>query len=151
MRPARPSDYIPSPYPNEDAAAAANNGAAPPDLSLIILGRHGNEVMVVGLVLAIELVRFHSCVRTFSQDYLFSLLNGYAEEPPAGVEVPENSHYNPYFNGSIIAMAPPLYTNVSKLTSNCKLFRSNTIYRIVFFFVFRYSSTMMAHRRQRVN
>lgn len=45
MRPAKLSDYFPSPYPNEDAAAAANNGAAPPDLSLIVLGREGNEVL----------------------------------------------------------------------------------------------------------
>lgn len=44
MRPGKISDYFPSPYPNEDAAAYANNGAAPPDLSLIVLGREGNEV-----------------------------------------------------------------------------------------------------------
>ena len=39
-------DYFPSPYPNEEAARAANNGAFPPDLSLIVLGRHGNEVRI---------------------------------------------------------------------------------------------------------
>jgi ubiquinol-cytochrome c reductase cytochrome c1 subunit len=38
-RPAIPSDYFPSPYPNVEAAAAANNGAAPPDLSLIAKAR----------------------------------------------------------------------------------------------------------------
>lgn len=43
-RPGKINDYLPAPYPNEDAAAAANNGAAPPDLSLIVLGREGNEV-----------------------------------------------------------------------------------------------------------
>lgn len=43
-RPGKINDYLPNPYPNEDAAAAANNGAAPPDLSLIVLGREGNEV-----------------------------------------------------------------------------------------------------------
>ena len=37
-------DKFPSPYPNEEAARAANNGALPPDLTLIVLGRHGNEV-----------------------------------------------------------------------------------------------------------
>lgn len=45
MRPGKTSDYLPSPYANEDAAAAANNGAAPPDLSLIVLAREGNEVL----------------------------------------------------------------------------------------------------------
>lgn len=44
MRPGKLSDPVPSPYPNEEAARAANNGAYPPDLSLINLARHGNEV-----------------------------------------------------------------------------------------------------------
>ena len=43
-------------------------------------------------------------------DYLYSLLTGYGQEPPAHVEVPEDLHYNPYFNaGSALAMAQPLY------------------------------------------
>lgn len=45
MRPGKLSDYIPSPYPNEEAARAANNGAYPPDLSYIINARHGGEVI----------------------------------------------------------------------------------------------------------
>lgn len=44
MRPGKLSDYFPSPYPNEEAARAANNGAFPPDLSYIALARHGGEV-----------------------------------------------------------------------------------------------------------
>lgn len=87
MRPGKPSDYFPKPYVNTEAAKAANNGAAPPDLSLIALGREGEG------------------------DYIFSLLNGY-HEAPAGVEVPENGNYNPYFQGSVIAMAPPLYDGI---------------------------------------
>jgi len=42
-RPARPSDRKPSPYPNEQAARAANNGAYPPDLSLIVKARAGGS------------------------------------------------------------------------------------------------------------
>ena len=38
-RPGLPSDYFPSPFPNEKAAAAANGGAAPPDLSLMAKAR----------------------------------------------------------------------------------------------------------------
>ena len=70
------SDYIPDPYPNEQAARAANMGSLPPDLSLIVKGRHGG------------------C------DYVFSLLTGYPEEPPAGAVVPEGLHFNPYFPGT---------------------------------------------------
>ena len=38
-RPGRPSDYLPPPFPNPEAAAAANGGAAPPDLSLMAKAR----------------------------------------------------------------------------------------------------------------
>lgn len=44
MRPGKLSDQFPKPYPNEEAARNANNGAYPPDLSLITLARHGKEV-----------------------------------------------------------------------------------------------------------
>ncbi len=43
-RPGKLIDYFPSPYPNDEAAKAANNGALPPDLSFITLARHGGEV-----------------------------------------------------------------------------------------------------------
>lgn len=84
-RPAVPSDYFPSPYPNEVAARAANNNAYPPDLSLITKSREGGV------------------------DYLHSLLAGYTA-PPAGHEVPEGLYFNPYFANLNIAMPPPLTT-----------------------------------------
>ncbi len=43
-RPGKLYDYLPKPYPNEKAAAAANNGGIPQDLSLMQLARHGGEV-----------------------------------------------------------------------------------------------------------
>jgi ubiquinol-cytochrome c reductase cytochrome c1 subunit len=44
MRPGKLSDYMPPPYPNEEAARAGNAGALPPDLSLIVKARHGGVV-----------------------------------------------------------------------------------------------------------
>ncbi len=83
-RDGRPADRFPSPFPNEKAAAAANNGSAPPDLSLMAKARpHG-------------------------PNYLRALLTGYAD-PPEDVEVMEGQSYNPYFPGMRIAMAPPLF------------------------------------------
>jgi ubiquinol-cytochrome c reductase cytochrome c1 subunit len=82
-RPGMLSDYHPRPYPNDNAARFANNGALPPDLSLVIKARGRHE------------------------DYVFSLLVGYCD-PPAGVTVREGLHYNPYFPGGKIAMAQPL-------------------------------------------
>lgn len=84
MRPGKLSDYFPSPYPNEEAALAANNGAYPPDLSWIVSARHGGE------------------------DYIFALLTGY-HEPPAGISLREGQYYNPYFPGGAIGMAQALY------------------------------------------
>jgi ubiquinol-cytochrome c reductase cytochrome c1 subunit len=82
-RPARPSDPLPPPYPNDQAARAANNSALPPELSLITKARPGGS------------------------DYLYSLLVGY-EEPPADVEPREGLYYNVFFPGNWIAMPPPL-------------------------------------------
>jgi len=45
------------------------------------------------------------------EDYVFSLLTGYCE-PPAGVAVREGLHYNPYFPGQAIGMAPPIYNEI---------------------------------------
>jgi ubiquinol-cytochrome c reductase cytochrome c1 subunit len=81
------SDYMPAPYANEQASRAANGGAYPPDLSVIVKARHGNE------------------------DYIFSLLTGYCD-PPAGVTIAEGQNFNPYFPGSKLAMAAPLYDEV---------------------------------------
>ncbi|TLD20542.1 hypothetical protein PspLS_08406, partial [Pyricularia sp. CBS 133598] len=87
-RPGKLSDYLPSPYPNDEAARFANNGALPPDLSLIVKARHGG------------------C------DYIFSLLTGYPEEPPAGAQVGAGLNFNPYFPGTGIAMARVLYDDL---------------------------------------
>jgi len=84
-RPGKLSDYLPSPYKNDEAARAANNGALPPDLSLMVKARHGG------------------C------NYIFSLLTGYPEEPPAGATVQSGLNFNPYFPGTGIAMARVLY------------------------------------------
>jgi ubiquinol-cytochrome c reductase cytochrome c1 subunit len=82
-RPGRPSDRFRSPFSNEKAARAANNGAYPPDLSVIAKAREGGA------------------------DYIHALLTGY-EDPPADVTLMEGMHYNKYFAGHQIAMAPPL-------------------------------------------
>ncbi len=82
-RPGKPSDYLPAPFPNDNAARASNGGALPPDLSLITKARaHGT-------------------------DYVYSLMLGF-EEPPVGFELGEGMNYNVYFPGHQIAMFPPL-------------------------------------------
>jgi ubiquinol-cytochrome c reductase cytochrome c1 subunit len=82
-RPGRPSDHFRSPFPNDNAARAANGGALPPDLSLITKAREGGA------------------------NYVYGVLTGFTD-PPAGVTVPDGMHYNKVFPGHMIAMAPPL-------------------------------------------
>lgn len=83
QRKATSADRLPAPYKNAAAAAAGNNGKAPPDLSVIAKARHAGA------------------------DYIYSLMIGYTN-PPAGVTVGAGQHYNAYFPGGVIAMAPPL-------------------------------------------
>lgn len=83
-RKAKPSDRFVSPYQNEQSARAANNGAFPPDLSLIIKARVNGA------------------------NYIYSLLSGFNHPLPKDKIVPDGMYYNPYFAGDFIAMAPPL-------------------------------------------
>jgi len=82
-RPAKLSDPLPRPYPNEEGARFANGGAYPPDLSLITKARVGGA------------------------DYVFALLTGY-KDVPAGLQPRDTQYYNPYFAGGWIGMPPPI-------------------------------------------
>jgi ubiquinol-cytochrome c reductase cytochrome c1 subunit len=86
QRPARPSDPIPGPFPNDLAARAAHNGALPPDLSMIVKARESGP------------------------DYIYGLLTGY-KDAPAGFNLLPGMYYDEYFAGHQIAMPPPLSDN----------------------------------------
>ena len=101
QRPGKLADYMPRPYPNEEAARAGNAGAYPPDLSLMVKARHGGAVSQV--LLLSQCIKWH-----LFQDYVFSLLTGYID-PPAGVEIREGMNYNPFFPGGAISMARVLF------------------------------------------
>jgi ubiquinol-cytochrome c reductase cytochrome c1 subunit len=82
--PGTPADQFRSPFPNDKAARAANNGALPPDLSLITNAREGHA------------------------DYIYGILTGFAD-PPAGFKMQDGMNYNKYFPGHQIAMPQPLH------------------------------------------
>ncbi|MBB6123838.1 cytochrome c1 [Sphingobium subterraneum] len=85
-----PSDHFPKPFANNVAAAAANNNAIPPDLSLMTKARHDGSA------------------------YVYSLLTGFQDQPAEllkefpDAKTPTGLHYNPYFANLNLAMAPPL-------------------------------------------
>lgn len=82
-RPARANDHFVAPFPNEVVARLANNGALPPDLSLIVKARKGGP------------------------DYVYALLNGYVD-PPADFTLSPGLFYNSAFPGHQFAMPPML-------------------------------------------
>ncbi len=87
MREGRPSDRFPDPFPNDQAAAAVNGGAVPPDLSVITKARHHGP------------------------HYITSLMLGY-QDAPADFALTPGLHYNPYFEGRQIAMGNQLFDGI---------------------------------------
>jgi ubiquinol-cytochrome c reductase cytochrome c1 subunit len=89
-RPGTPTDYFPKPFANDIAARAANSGAVPPDLSLMVKAREGGAA------------------------YVHSLLTGFQPVPAElkkqfpDFQVPTGTYYNPYFANLNIKMPPPL-------------------------------------------
>tara|TARA_Y100001970_G_scaffold203592_1_gene247807 strand:- start:1405 stop:2184 length:780 start_codon:yes stop_codon:yes gene_type:complete len=82
-RPGKLSDKFVMPYDNVKAAQAANGGAYPPDMSVLVKARGGGV------------------------DYIYSLLLGY-EDPPSEIILDEGVHYNKFMYGKKIKMASPL-------------------------------------------
>ena len=90
-RPGRPSDKFKSPYPNVNASIAANGGAYPPDMSVLVKARPGGS------------------------DYIYSVLVGY-EDPPAGMILDDGVYYNKYMIGNKIKMSSPLSDGIVDYT-----------------------------------
>ena len=86
-RPGKPSDKFKSPYPNVNASIAANGGAYPPDMSVLVKARPGGS------------------------NYIYSVLVGY-EDPPAGMILDEGVYYNKYMIGNKIKMSAPLVEGI---------------------------------------
>ena len=95
QRPGKLSDKFVMPYENVKAAEAANGGAYPPDMSVLVKAR-GDGV-----------------------DYIYSLLQGY-EDPPAGVTLDEGVYYNKYMYGNKIKMSAPLSDGIIEYSDGTK-------------------------------
>ena len=102
-RPGKPPDYFVSPFPNKQAAMAANNGAHPPDLSLMIKARHDGA------------------------NYVYSLLTGYTGESEGTL------YDNPYFAAGKLAMTPPLSEGLVEYDDGTKSSVENMAHDVVNF------------------
>jgi cytochrome c1 len=101
-RPGKPSDRFPSPFANEEAAKAAMNGAAPPDLSLM------GKARAVHRGFPWFVFDAFTQYQESGPDYVYALLTGY-RDAPHGITCADGLQYNQSFiGGSCIAMPAPL-------------------------------------------
>jgi ubiquinol-cytochrome c reductase cytochrome c1 subunit len=122
QRPGRPADKIPAPFPNDEAARAANNGALPPDLSLITKAREGGP------------------------DYVAAILTGF-KDPPASFKVMEGMYYNEYFPGHQIKMPPPLSPNQVEYADKTPATVQQMAHDVVSFLAWAAEPTLEARHR----
>ncbi|MBL8660725.1 MAG: cytochrome c1 [Rhodospirillales bacterium] len=121
-RPAKAADRFVSPFPNPQAARTANNGALPPDLSLIEKAREGGA------------------------DYIHAVLTGYEETPPAGVTLMPGMYYNKYFPGHQIGMPPPLSDGIVTYSDGTEATLDQQATDVVTFLTWAAEPTMEARK-----
>ena len=123
QRPARPSDHFVAPFPNEAAAAAANGGKAPPDLSDIIKARAGGA------------------------RYVYAYLTGF-REPPKGFQMPPSGgNYNLYFPGHVVAMPPVLQPDLVQYADGTKATVDQEAHDVVTFLAWASEPKMEERKR----
>lgn len=127
-REGKPSDPLPSPFKNNQEARSANNGALPPDFSVIAKARSA----AVHIAWYAEPVQWAKDIVTGYQeggaDYIYSLLTGYKDQPPAGMKnadgtafkLADGMYYNAMYAGHQIGMPAPLSEGVVKYTDGTK-------------------------------
>jgi ubiquinol-cytochrome c reductase cytochrome b/c1 subunit len=101
-RPGRLADTFKSPFANEQAARAANGGAAPPDMSVLAKARSYERGFPQFIF------DFFTQFQEQGPNYIDALLQGYVDTPPEGFTLPDGSFYNKWYPGHSIKMPPPL-------------------------------------------
>ncbi|WP_371421754.1 cytochrome c1 [Tardiphaga sp.] len=101
-RPGRLADPFPKPFPNENAARAANGGAYPPDLSLMAKARNYDRGFPQFVF------DFFTQFQEKGPNYIDALLQGYVDPAPKDFALPQGAYYNKYFPGHAIKMPKPI-------------------------------------------
>jgi ubiquinol-cytochrome c reductase cytochrome c1 subunit len=107
MRPGKPSDPFQWHFKNEKEAAAALNGAVPPDLSLMAKARTVEREFAWYAFPYIMLKDLATQYQEQGPDYIYALLTGYSDPPP-GDKVADGLYYDKAFPGHQLAMPQPL-------------------------------------------
>ena len=122
MRTARLSDRFAKPYPNVEASTAANDGAYPPDMSVLAKARAGGA------------------------DYLYSLLLGY-EEAPENFELDDGVYYNKYMPGNKIKMSEPLIDGIVEYSDGTETSKAQLAKDVTAFLVWASEPHLEAQHR----
>ncbi len=125
-KPAKANDRFVSPFANDASARAANGGALPPDLSLMIKARRGGA------------------------DYMAALLEGY-QDPPPDFTLIEGRYYNPYFPGHQIAMPPPLGEDMIEYADGTKATIEQMAHDVTTFLAWAADPTMEERKKTGFN
>jgi ubiquinol-cytochrome c reductase cytochrome c1 subunit len=120
--PATPASPFKSPFANDIAARAANNGALPPDLSLIVNAREGGP------------------------DYVYGILTGFGQAP-AGFKMQDGMNYNTVFPGHQIAMPQPLQDGTVEYTDGTSTSLNQEAHDVVTFLYWA-ANPEMVERKQ---
>ena len=122
MRPGRLSDKFVKPYPNVQASTAANDGAYPPDMSVLAKARAGGA------------------------DYIYSLLLGY-EEAPEGFELDDGVYYNKYMPGNKIKMSAPIMDGIVEYSDGTEATAAQMVKDVTAFLVWAAEPHLEAQHR----
>ncbi len=123
--PGTPASRFRSPFPNDIAARVANNGALPPDLSLIVNAREGGP------------------------NYIYGILTGFVE-PPAGFKMQNGMYYNKMFPGHQIGMPQPLQDGTVAFTDGAPTTISQEAHDVVTFLYWAANPEMMERKQMGV-
>ncbi len=121
-RPGRLSDKFVDPFANTKAAAAANGGAYPPDMSVLTKARKGGAA------------------------YIYSLLMGY-EETPTGYDLDEGVYYNKYMPGNKIKMAEPISDGIVEYADGTETTKAQIAKDVTTFLVWAADPHLEARRK----
>ncbi len=122
LRPGRLSDKFVKPYPNVQAATAANDGAYPPDMSVLAKARAGGA------------------------DYIYSLLMGY-EEAPKDFELDDGVYFNKYMPGNKIKMSEPIIEGIVEYSDGTEASKSQVAKDVTAFLVWASEPHLEAQHR----
>lgn len=163
MRPVLLTDRFVNPYPNEKAAMVANGGAVPPDLSVMAKARgiphidngerSGNPFTALisgfseyfGWIFG-TLKDIGTQYQEGGADYIYALMMGFEDAPPAGIEIPEGKFFNHVFPGYAISMPPQVQDDLVEYTDGTKATKEQIARDISAFLMWAAEPTLEARK-----